>query len=102
MNNDCIEYERNGDKNRNLSIDEYLSKTELYLRNIIISLQNYDTWKILLTILINFISLKYSQEKRVSHSSNDSIKLTTDSDRIILLKYSLSDFVKIIRIVEKL
>ena len=35
-NNNCIEYENNGDKNRNLSLDEYLNKTECYLRNIII------------------------------------------------------------------
>ena len=45
LNDNCIEYERNCDKNRNLSIDEYLSKTELYLRNIIISIQNSDTWE---------------------------------------------------------
>ena len=44
-NNNCIEYESNGDKNRNLSLDEYLNKIETYLRNIIIDLQNYDTWK---------------------------------------------------------
>ena len=35
-NNDCIEYESNGDKNRNLSLDEYLHKIKPYLRNIII------------------------------------------------------------------
>ena len=39
-NNNYIEYESNGDKNRNLSLDEYLNKTEPYLRNIIIDLQN--------------------------------------------------------------
>ena len=35
-NNNCIEYESNGDKNRNLSLDEYLRKIKPYLRNIII------------------------------------------------------------------
>ena len=34
--NNYIEYERNGDKNRTLSIDEYLKVTKPYLRNIII------------------------------------------------------------------
>ena len=33
----------NGDKNRNLSLDEYLNKIRPYLRNITIDLQNSDT-----------------------------------------------------------
>ena len=55
-NNNYIEYERNGHKNRNSSLDEYINKTIPYLRNIITDLQNSDTWKIQLTIAINFIS----------------------------------------------
>ena len=38
-NNNYIEYDSNGDKNRNLSLDEYLNKIEPYMRNIIIDLQ---------------------------------------------------------------
>ena len=41
-NNNYIEYKSNGDKNKNLSLDEYLNKIEAYLRNIIINLQNSD------------------------------------------------------------
>ena len=41
-NNNYIEYESNGDKNRNLSSEEYLHNIKPYLRNIIINLQNYD------------------------------------------------------------
>ena len=37
-NKNYIEYESNGDKNRNLSLDEYLNKIESYLRNTIINL----------------------------------------------------------------
>ena len=55
-NNNYIEYESNGDKSRNLSLDEYLNKTESYLRNIKIDLQYSKTWKIQLTIAISFIS----------------------------------------------
>ena len=58
MNNNYIEYESNDDKNRNLSLGEYLNKIEPCLRDIIIDLQNSDTWKIQLTIAINFISSK--------------------------------------------
>ena len=37
-NNNYIEYESNGDKNRKLSLDEYFNKIKPYLRNIIIDL----------------------------------------------------------------
>ena len=43
-NNNYIGYESNGNKNRNLSLDEYLNKIEPYLRNTIIDLQNSCTW----------------------------------------------------------
>ena len=49
-NNNYIEYENNGDKNTNLSLDKYLNKIKTYLRHIIINLQYFDTWKIPLTI----------------------------------------------------
>ena len=57
-NNNYIEYESNGDKNRNLSLDEYRNKIKTYLRNMIINLQNSDAQNIHLTIEINFISSK--------------------------------------------
>ena len=55
-NKNYIEYESNGDGNRNLSLDKYLNKIEPYLRDITIDLQKSDTWEIELTITINFIS----------------------------------------------
>ena len=42
-NNNCIEYESNGDKNRILSLDKYCNIIKPYLRNIIIDLQNPDS-----------------------------------------------------------
>ena len=54
-NNNYIEYESNGDKNGNLTLDEYLNKIDSGLRNIMIDIQNSDTWKIQLAIAINFI-----------------------------------------------
>ena len=76
-NNNYIEY---GDKNRNLSLDDYLNKFEPSLRNTIIDLQNVDTWKIQLTIAINFISSKVAKEERVMHSRSDNIKCTSYND----------------------
>ena len=45
------------------------------MRDIIINLQNSDTCKIQLTIAINFISSKDSEEEHVMHSNSDNIKL---------------------------
>ena len=80
MNNINIEYESIGSKNRNLSLDEYLNKIETYLRNIMINLQNSDIWKIQLTIAINFISSRDTEEERVLHLSSDNIKFTSYSE----------------------
>ena len=36
LSNNYIEYESNGDRNKNLSLDRYLDKIEPYLRDVII------------------------------------------------------------------
>ena len=64
------EYESNGDKNKDLTLDKYRNKIKHYLMNIIIDLQNEDAWKIQLTIAVIFISSKYAEEQRVMHSSS--------------------------------
>ena len=79
-NNNYIEYEISDDRNKILSLDEYLNKIELYLRNIIIDLQNSDTWKIQLTIAINFFSSKDDEEERVIHSKSDNVRFTSYND----------------------
>ena len=76
-NDNYIEYESNGDKNRNLSPDEYLNKIKPQLWIIIIDLQNSDTWKIQITIAINFTCSKDVEEEHVMHSRSDNIKLTS-------------------------
>ena len=48
-NNNYIEI--NGDKYRNLSLDEYLNKIKPYLKDIIIDIQSSDIWKILQKIV---------------------------------------------------
>ena len=49
-NNNNIEYESNGDKNRDLSLDEYLNNIKSYFRNIIINPQKSDAWKVQLKL----------------------------------------------------
>ena len=44
--NNYIEYESNGKKNKNLSVQEYVDEIKPYLRDIIINLQKSDEWEI--------------------------------------------------------
>ena len=76
-NNNYIKYESNGDKNNNLSLDEYLNKIKSYLKDIIIDLQSFDTWKIQVTIEIDFISSKDNEEKCEMYSDSNNIKFTS-------------------------
>ena len=46
FNNDYIEYESKGDKDKTLSITEYLIRLRLYLRDIIDDYKTQGVWKI--------------------------------------------------------
>ena len=50
------------------------------MRDIIIDLQESDTWKIQLTIAINFISSKDVAEERVMHSDSGNMKFKSYND----------------------
>ena len=58
MNKNYIKHEGSGDRNKNLSVKQYFCKVKSYLRDMIINLQKSATWKIQLTIAINFISFQ--------------------------------------------
>ena len=63
--NSCIEYESNSDRNKTLSVEEYLKKITPYLKDITNNLKMFDTWKIQLIISDNFISSINNHEERV-------------------------------------
>ena len=50
-----IDYESNGDRNKTVSVEEYLKKIRPYLNNII-NLKTSDTWEIQLIIANDFVS----------------------------------------------
>ena len=79
-NNIYIEYESNSDKNKNLSVKEYLNEIKPYLRDVIINLQKSGTWNIQLTITIDFISSKDADEVQVMHSKGDNIEFMIYDD----------------------
>ena len=57
--------ESNGDRNKNLSAEEYLHENKSFLKDIVIHLQKADTCKIQLTVAINFISHKDTNKEQV-------------------------------------
>ena len=70
-------YDSNGDRNENLSINEYLGNIKPYLKNIIIDLHKCDTWKIQLTAAISFMSSKDTNEECTMYSKSDNIEVMT-------------------------
>ena len=72
-NNYYIKYETT----KNLPVKQCFNKIQPYLRDILINLQKFDTWKIQLTTAIKFISSKNAEEERAVHSKRDNIEFTT-------------------------
>ena len=72
--NNYIKYESSGDRNKNLSVKEYLDKIESYVGDILINLQKSNAWKIQGTVAANFISSKDVDEERVIHSKSSNIE----------------------------
>ena len=94
QSNNYIEYESSGDRNKTLSVKEYIKKIKSYLKDIIYNLKNFGTWKIQLTIANNFISFLNNDEERVTHSKGDNIEIMINDEadevmkeRFDLLKY---------------
>ena len=81
QSNNHIEYKSNGDRNKILSVDEYLNKLRPYLKDIKNDLKKSVPQKIQLTIAINFISsIDDSDEERVMHSKTDNIEITINDE----------------------
>ena len=80
-----IECKSNDDRNKTLSVEEYLNKIRPYLKDIINNLKKSGTCKIHLTIKNVFISSINNDEERVMHSKSDNIKImiNDEADEVI-------------------
>ena len=85
FNGNYIKYESKGDKDKNLLPKEYLHMIRPYLRNMINDHKTRIEWKIQLTVPINFISSKESDETRNLHTKNNNIEIMmgNEADEII-------------------
>ena len=66
--NNSVEYERNSDRIKTLSVEEYLNKIRPYLNDIINDLKKSDIQNIQLTIANNFIFFIDSDEEHIIYS----------------------------------
>ena len=81
-----IEYESNSDRNKTLSVEEYLNKIRPSLKHIINNLKKSDTWKIQLTKANNFFSSINNDEERVMHSKTDNIEIMNNDEADEVIK----------------
>ena len=97
FNGSYIQYESKGNKGKNLSMKEYLNMIRPYLSNIINDhktrgLARYHSgnktcaeetsseWKIQLTMAINFISSKDSDENQTLHTKGNNVEIMMGSE----------------------
>ena len=116
-----IQYESKGDKGKNLLIKKYLNIIKPYLIDIINEHKTHglvryhsgnkswleetsSEWKIQLTMAINFVSSKDSDETRTIHTKSNNVEIMIDSetDEIIEDLSSKIFFAKISRRVRRI
>ena len=103
FNNNYIQYESKGDKDKILTPSEYLDMIRPYLSDIINyhkiqskwrihpgnTITEHKTqreWKIHLTMAINFVSFKYSDETRTMHAKSNSVEIMMGSETDEIIK----------------
>ena len=106
-----IQYESKGDKGKNLSIKRYLKMNKPYLSDLINShetrgLVKYHSgnkswlektsnkWKIQLTMAINFISSKDSDETRTMHTKSNNVEIMIGSETNEIIKKLFESFLQ--------
>ena len=81
FNGNYVMYERRGDKDKILTINEYLDTIRPYLVDMINDHKNKGEWKIQLTAVINFISSKPdSDETLIMYTKSITVEIMTGSD----------------------
>ena len=81
FNNNYIQYESKGDKDKILTVNEYLYMIRPYLVDMINDHKTQIEWKIQLTAAINVISSKpNSDETCIMHAKSDNVEIMIGSE----------------------
>ena len=92
-----IEFKSNEDKDKTLSIKDFLEEIKPYLSDIINNHKNQGEWKIHLTMAIKFFSPKDSEEIRTMHSKCDNIEILIGNETREIIEDLFDCFYKDIR-----
>ena len=111
FNNNYIQYESEGDKGENLSIKKFLDmirphlsdiinshkiegKWRIHSGNKIIERKTQSEWKIQLTMAINFVSSKDSDETSTMHAKSDNVAIMTSSETNRIIEELFKSFLQ--------
>ena len=97
-----IEYKINEDKDKTLSIKDYLDEIKPYLSDIIRDHKTQDEWKIHPTMAINFFSSKDSEKIRTMDSKSDNTEILIGKKPMKSLKTFLILFRKISKMIRRI
>ena len=98
FNNNYVMHESNGDKDKILTLKEYLNMIRPYLVDMINDHKNKSEWKIQLTAIINFISSKPDSEgTRTLYTKSINVEIMTGSDTNEVIEEFLNLFFKDIK-----
>ena len=95
FNNNYIQYESRGDKDKISTVNEYLDIIRPYLRGMINDHKTQSEWKIQLTVAINFISSKPDfDETCIMHARSDNIEILMGSETDEIIKELFESLLK--------
>ena len=95
FNNNYKEYESKGDKDKILTVNEYIDMIRPYLVDIINEHKTQSEWKIQVTAAVNFISSKpNSDETRIMHAKSNNIEIVIGSNTNEVIEEFLKSLLK--------
>ena len=94
FDDDYIEYESRGDKDNNLSLEEYFNIIRLYLRDMIDNYEAHNEWKIQLIMKINYISSLDINDTRIMHTKIDNIEIMNCTETSDIINELFKSFLR--------
>ena len=89
-----MEYRSKGDKDKNLSPENYFDIIRPHLRDMINNHKNHGEWKIELTLQITFISSLDTGEFRIMNSKSDNVEIITGIETKDIINELFESFLK--------
>ena len=89
FNSNYIEYRSNGDKDKILSIEEHLHEIKPHLADTKNEHKNKDEWKIQISMSLNFVSSKDSNEVRTMYAKSNNADVLIGNTTDIIFAYDI-------------